>query len=191
MFANTHWGFFLCTLYMLRTQCFCLSVLDAVVWIHLFCFLFYFLSHNFLTWTLWWWLKSFTSVHCSHIPVVSRWNTHPAVARFLIAAFTLPLFCVFTLHLTMNWSAVTLCIMVLHSLWTVSLRLRPIGFSDTLFNALFKVRLYRSYERYPKAKIQIFNFWQMQIPKKSLSCPSVLSLLPCSMCIKRQTQHWL
>lgn len=45
----------------------------------------------------------------------------------------------------------------------------------------------------PKQEPKYLNFWQMQIPKISLSCVSlsVFSPLPYSMCIKRQTQHWL
>lgn len=94
------------------------------------------------------------------------------------------------------WSAVTLCIMVLHSAWTVSLRLRPLadGLQWHFVKCFTPSEVVGPRKRYPKAKIQIFNFWQMQIPKISL-CPvslSVfLSLPPCSMCIKRQTQHWL
>lgn len=41
-------------------------------------------------------------------------------------------------------------------------------------NALLRVQVVGPHKRYPKAKIQIFNFWQTQIPKKSL-CPVSLS----------------
>lgn len=155
---------------MLRTQCFSLSVLDAVARIHLFCY-FNILSHNFLTRTLWWWLISFTSVHCSlrtyscclQVKYTSC-GCETSHCCLLLSLSSLLSCCIsprtdllwhyaswsFTLYGlcrsgSAQWASVTLC-----------------------FNALFEVRLCRCYERYPKAKIQIFNFWQIQIPKKSL-----------------------
>lgn len=144
----------------------------------------FFLPHNFLTCALWWLPSHLYTVVPGHAPVVSRWNTHPAVARLLIAVFSLSLLlpsrCI-SLRTDQLWHYASWSF----TLRTVSLRLRPTGFSDTLSNALFQVRLYRSYERYSKAKIQIFNFWQMQIPKKSLFPVCLFSPFCPAACVLR------
>lgn len=146
VFVNTHWGLILCTLNLLRT----------------------------------WYVLSWALLLRYPPPPFHRFSLSRTVVKMLFLflpyhAYTVVaghLLLLLLLHslLSTDWSAVTLCTMVLHSAWTVSLGLRPSGFSDTLFNALLQVRFQDPTSTNPKARTQIFNSWQMQIPKISL-CP--------------------
>lgn len=177
MFVNTHWGLILCTLYMLRTVCLLLC----------------FPVHSFsLSQGLRWNCSSCLCLFLitlysprTFYPVVSR-NTHPK----LTAVSPPPSSSASSFAIVSSLQTLIRCDTMHHGPVT----LHGLCPSDTLFKALLRVRFEGPHKRYPKAKIQIFNFWQMQIPKISL-CPVsfsvLLSLPPCSMCIKRQTQHWL
>lgn len=128
MFVNTHWGLILCTLYMLRTLClFVLSAVarmlpsplslplslsrtgeNAVPAFLIICTLYsprtlILLSPGIHIL----WLLKLTAVSLLHL-------------LFLLSPLTS------SLHYRL-WSAVTLCIMVLHSAWTVSFWLRPLA----------------------------------------------------------------
>lgn len=147
MFVNTHWGLILCTLYMLRTL-YVLSVLSAVARMSPPPLLSPPLSTLPLSQGLWWKCCSCLS-QCVYLFLlictlysprtftllspgihILRLLNLTAVPLLLFLLLTSPFLCSLlstsSLHYRL-WSAVTLCIMVLHSIWTVSLRLRPLA----------------------------------------------------------------
>lgn len=200
MFVNTHWGFILCVLYLLRTVCLFVSSADArtpppppppssplhfsfsqcvCVSVSLS------LPHHY---TVKVWGSCCLNEHTPHCCVLPSSALPPSRPT--------PISCD-TMH-----HGPSLCMDCVPTPHTLSPHppLRPLpvqnsvrtGVSDTLFNALLHVRLQDLASAIPKQKSKYLPFWQMQIPKISL-CPVCVSLSrpPCSMCIKRQTQHWL
>lgn len=141
MFVNTHCGWILYTLYLLWT----LYVGRPPPLLP---------SSTVFPQGLWWkccaCVSSSSPVHCNprthhcrleEYTSCGGWTTLPSPPHPSLLPFPPP--STSPLHYRL-WSAVTLCIMVLHPAWTVSLRLRPSGrrASVTLcLNALLQVRL--------------------------------------------------
>lgn len=191
MFANTHWWVIFSCAHCLCSGLdvfVCLSVLDAVAQIHLFCWIFFFFAPRSVCGDLY----TSTSVHCSP-------RTYPCCLQVKYTSCgrqtvprRCPLFCLFAFHVASHY---TDCCDTMHHGPPLFMDhcvppwLRPVGTQWHLL--IFKWGCIDLMSAIPKQKSKYLTFDKCRY-QRILSSLSVCSpLLPCSMCIKRQTQHWL
>lgn len=106
------------------------------------------------------------------LTIVSR-NTHPVLSQPQCCPFSLSRsylwHILFTIDSDQLWHYASRSLTP-HGSCPSGSELKPLGCSDPFVWCFTPREVTGPYKRYPKAKIQIFTFWQMQIPKISL-CP--------------------